>query len=80
MPKDRIIPKKYYSSAAIIEMELEDFPWKSKYTFNEKLNDPFWQEWFKPFIEQHANSKTYKVKGENIIKFIKAVRDGKVTI
>jgi len=78
MPKEKINPKKYYSSAAIVEMQLENFPWASKWTFNEKLNDPKWQKIFKPFIEQHKNSKTYKIKGENIIKFLKAVEEGKL--
>lgn len=80
MGKEKINPKKFYSSAAIIDMQLENFPWASKFTFNEKLNDPRWQDVFRPFIEQHKNSKTYKVKGENIIKFLKAVEKGDVKI
>lgn len=80
MGKENIKPKKFYSSAAIVEMQLENFPWASKYTFNEKLNDPKWQKIFKPFIEQHENSKTYKIKGENIIRFLKAVERGEVNI
>ncbi len=65
---DKINPNKYYSSLAVSKMGI--LPWASPFTFNKKLNDPEWRDTFKPLIEQHKWNKTYKIRGENIIKFL----------
>jgi len=78
MTKNEIKADKYYSSLAIIKMGI--LPWDSAMTFNAKLNDEKWKEIFKPMIETHRTSKSYKIKGYNIIKFIEALEKGEVNI
>lgn len=73
-----INPGEYYSSAAVVKMGL--LPWKSAYTFNKKLNDEKWQDWFLPLVEQHDTTKTYKIRGENIIRFLNALQRGEVEL
>lgn len=75
-----IQPDEYYSAAAIVDMRLPGFPWRSKYTFNKKLNDERWFDTFKPLIEQHDTTKTYKIQGKNIISFIKDLERGEIKI
>jgi len=78
MTKNEIKADKYYSSLAIIKMGV--LPWDSAMTFNNKLNDEKWKEIFKPMIETHKTSKSYKVKGENIIKFINSLEKGDIQL
>lgn len=69
---ENINPDKYYSSLSISKMKI--LPWNSPFTFNKKLNDPKWRDVFKPLIEQHKTSKTYKIQGINIINFMKSLK------
>lgn len=74
----KIDKNKYYSSAQVFLMGI--LPWKSNYTFNSKLNSKRGKEIFKPLIETHKGkqrtTKTYLIKGENIIKFLALLEKG----
>jgi predicted transcriptional regulator len=74
----KIEPNEYYTARQVSQMGI--LPWKSPYTFNLKLNSKRGQAVFKPLIEQHKHNKTYKIKGENIIRFISDLERGIVII
>lgn len=74
----KIDKNKYYS--ALQASKFCKGIWKSPYTFNQKLNSVKGKEIFKPLIEQHKNTKTYKIKGENIIKFLNACDKGQINL
>jgi hypothetical protein len=76
--KEKIYKDKYYSALQISKMGI--LPWKSPYTFNLKLNSKKGREMFKPLIEQHKENKTYKIKGENIIKFLTNLEKGNINL
>lgn len=76
MTREKIDKDKYYSARQVSQLGI--LPWASPYTFNLKLNQKKWQEIFKPLIEQHGKNKTYKIKGEAIIKFLIDLEKGKI--
>lgn len=80
MKKIRIEPREYYSATAVTTMKIPGFPWKSAYTFTQKLNDPRWFKTFKPLTEQHESKKTYMVQGKNIIRFLTDLEKGRIKI
>lgn len=75
---EKIEKDRYYS--ALDASKFCKSIWKSPYTFNTKLNSEKGKAIFKPLIEQHKSSKTYKIKGENIIKFLDACNKGEIKL
>jgi len=76
--REKIDKDKYYSALQVSKLGV--LPWASPYTFNLKLNSKKGKEIFKPLVEQHKDNKTYKIKGENIIKFLIALEKGQINL
>lgn len=75
---NKIEKNKYYSALQISKMGV--LPWASPYTFNLKLNSKKGAEIFKPLVEQHKANKTYKIKGDRIIKFLILLEKGEISL
>lgn len=74
----QINPKLYYSARKICKMGI--FPWTHVPTFNERIQRPGIAKVLKPMIENNKQKKSYKLKGSNIIKFIKKLEEGKIEL
>ena len=68
-----INPEKYYSPREIGKMKI--LPW-STISFRKKLKQTEWRLFFNPIVETIKEKDHIHIKGEYIIKFIKAAENG----
>jgi len=73
-----IEPDKYYSARYLCSTGV--FPWKNPITFNQRIQRESIKAVLKPIIEKNAKKNSYKMKGENIIKFVNLLEDGKLEL
>lgn len=77
---EKIKPSGYYSLKDIIQNKL--FPWYTSYEYVRKVVKKDYQgrNILKAVITGEGRNRKYVLKGENIIKFIKAVDSGKTVL
>jgi hypothetical protein len=73
-------PSQWYSLKDIVQYRL--FPWYSSFEYVRKVVKKDYQNRniLKAVITGEGTNRKYQIKGENIIKFIKSVENGKVTL
>ena len=78
--KTKISPERWYSLSEMVQEQL--FPWcRNIATYRRYiLADRQANNFLKAFITGQGRSKKYKIKGENIIKYLVNVEDGTYTI
>lgn len=78
--KEKINPTEWYSLQDIVRMRM--FPWYSSFAYVRKVvvEDYQGRNVLKAVITGKQSGRKYQIKGEHIIKFIKAVESGKVKL
>lgn len=78
--KNKIKPSEYYSLKDIVQYGM--LPWYSSFEYVRKVVRKDYQNRniMKAIITGEGTNRKYQIKGENIIKFINAVENGKVTL
>ena len=76
MKKINIDPDTFYSAKAVVDMKI--LPCKSRATFYKMLQEPKWANIFKPIAMKEKILTRYKIKGENILTYIKLEKEGKL--
>lgn len=78
--ENKIEAERYYTLTEIVELQL--FPWcKNVRTYRKYIMaDRRTNNFLKAIIIGNGVSRTYRIRGENIIKYLVNVEDGTITL